>query len=118
MGKLNISEIDKTFESATISVKEQQMNKLKHFMHKLVRNTQRRQFEFNITEGTYIPNDEVSQALELNVPIIKPLSGKAVIYFSEDGNTEENDKKIVCMTLTELQELLKLYEEAIDLKVE
>jgi hypothetical protein len=107
---LNI-DIDKLF----MSKKERQMQKLKKFIEKVTMNTEYRFVEFEITEGTYIPNTEVSRMLGETVPVTKPISGKAYLFCG--SSNDDLNTKYVCMTLEELQELISLYKEALNMKV-
>ena len=95
--------------------KERQMEKLKKFIERVTNNTNIRLIEFEITEGTYIPNNDISELMGERIDFKKSLTGRSFI-FSANPNHPELNEKFICMTLDEVNELIDLYREALDMK--
>ena len=97
--------------------KERQLEKLKKFLERITTNTNIRLVEFEITEGTYIPNNDVSEMLGEHVEVKRPFSGKTFIFASTpDPKHPEINEKYLCMSLDEVSELIDLYKEALNMK--
>lgn len=92
-----------------MSRKERQLDKLKKFLQLLATKTEYRLARFEITEGVYYPIDPMSRSLGKPVEIRTPMKGNALIYVSD------KEEKYLCISESELEDLILLYKEALDM---